>query len=104
MQCLLLMPGIHPTSEILHLLSQVKSFILFADISKGVYVLQWKEEGALLTLLSRDPTPQQPTAADFLIDGPNLGLVAGDSTTSMQVGHGGGLRGFCMHMRGLFGQ
>ena len=76
----------HSTSIILHLSSQVKSFILFADISKGVYFLQWKEEGALLTLLSRDPTPQQPTAADFLIDGPNLGIVAGDCTTSMQVG------------------
>ena len=59
-------------------LNIVKKFILFGDVHKSIYFLNWKEEGAQLSLLAKDFGSLNCYATEFLIDGTTLSLVVSD--------------------------
>ncbi|CAM8968380.1 unnamed protein product [Rhodiola kirilowii] len=63
----------------------VKNFILIGDVHKSIYFLSWKEQGAQLTLLSKDFGSLDCFATEFLIDGSTLSLVVSDDKKNIQV-------------------
>jgi cleavage and polyadenylation specificity factor subunit 1 len=66
-------------------LNIVKNFVLFGDIHKSIYFLNWKEEGAQLQILAKDFTPLDCTTSEFLIDGGTLSLLVADSHKNVQI-------------------
>ncbi|CAM8965121.1 unnamed protein product [Rhodiola kirilowii] len=63
----------------------VKNFILIGDVHKSIYFLSWKEQGAQLTLLSKDFGSLDCFATEFLIDGSTLSLVVSDDKKNIQI-------------------
>lgn len=63
----------------------MKNFILLGDIHKSIYFLNWKEQGAQLTLLAKDFGSLDCYATEFLIDGSTLSLVVSDDQKNVQV-------------------
>ncbi|XP_072956433.1 probable cleavage and polyadenylation specificity factor subunit 1 isoform X1 [Typha angustifolia] len=66
-------------------LNIVKNFILFGDIHKSIYFLNWKEQGAQLSLLAKDFGSLDCYATEFLIDGSTLSLVVSDADKNIQI-------------------
>ncbi|XP_020084456.1 probable cleavage and polyadenylation specificity factor subunit 1 isoform X1 [Ananas comosus] len=66
-------------------LNIVKNFILFGDVHKSIYFLNWKEQGAQLSLLAKDFGPLNCYATEFLIDGSTLSLVVSDDQKNIQI-------------------
>lgn len=66
-------------------LNIVKKFILFGDIHKSIYFLNWKEDGAQLSLLAKDFGSLNCYATEFLIDGTTLSLVVSDDQKNIQI-------------------
>lgn len=64
---------------------QVKNFILIGDIHKSIYFLNWKEQGAQLSLLAKDFGSLDCFATEFLIDGSTLSLMVSDDQKNIQV-------------------
>lgn len=64
---------------------QIKNFVLLGDVQRSVYFLHWKEDTAVLSQLARDFAELHTMAAEFLIDGPNLGLVVTDDRKNAKV-------------------
>lgn len=64
---------------------QVKNFVLLGDIHKSIYFLNWKEQGAQLSLLAKDFGSLDCYATEFLIDGSTLSLVVSDDDKNIQV-------------------
>lgn len=67
------------------ILFQVKNFVLLGDIHKSIYFLNWKEQGAQLTMLSKDFGSLDCYATEFLIDGTQLSMVVSDDQKNIQV-------------------
>ncbi|RRT81850.1 hypothetical protein B296_00001962, partial [Ensete ventricosum] len=63
----------------------VKNFVLLGDIHKSIYFLNWKEQGAQLSLLAKDFGSLDCYATEFLIDGSTLSLVVSDDDKNIQV-------------------
>ncbi|KAL0902907.1 hypothetical protein M5K25_028407 [Dendrobium thyrsiflorum] len=66
-------------------LNIVKNFILLGDIHKSIYFLNWKEQGAQLSLLAKDFGSLDCYATEFLIDGSTLSLVVSDDQKNIQI-------------------
>ncbi|XP_008791964.2 cleavage and polyadenylation specificity factor subunit 1 isoform X2 [Phoenix dactylifera] len=66
-------------------LNIVKNFILLGDIHKSIYFLNWKEQGAQLSLLAKDFGTLDCYATEFLIDGSTLSLVVSDDQKNIQI-------------------
>ncbi|KAK8965128.1 Cleavage and polyadenylation specificity factor subunit 1 [Platanthera guangdongensis] len=66
-------------------LNIVKNFILLGDIHKSIYFLNWKEQGAQLSLLAKDFGSLDCYATEFLIDGSTLSLVVSDDQKNVQI-------------------
>ncbi|XP_077245724.1 cleavage and polyadenylation specificity factor 160 [Tasmannia lanceolata] len=66
-------------------LNIVKNFILLGDIHKSIYFLNWKEQGAQLSLLAKDFGALNCYATEFLIDGTTLSLVVSDDQKNIQI-------------------
>ncbi|XP_074570014.1 cleavage and polyadenylation specificity factor subunit 1 [Curcuma longa] len=66
-------------------LNIVKNFILLGDIHKSIYFLNWKEQGAQLSLLAKDFASLDCYATEFLIDGSTLSLVVSDDKKNIQI-------------------
>ncbi|KAL2641921.1 hypothetical protein R1flu_009508 [Riccia fluitans] len=66
-------------------LNIVKNFVLFGDIHKSIYFLNWKEEGAQLQLLAKDFSSLDCFTTEFLIDGSTLSLLVSDSRKNIQI-------------------
>lgn len=66
-------------------LNIVKNFILLGDIHKSIYFLNWKEQGAQLSLLAKDFGSLDCHATEFLIDGSTLSLVVSDDQKNIQI-------------------
>ncbi|KAJ0968727.1 hypothetical protein J5N97_021604 [Dioscorea zingiberensis] len=66
-------------------LNIVKNFILLGDIHKSIYFLNWKEQGAQLSLLAKDFGALDCYATEFLIDGSTLSLVVSDDQKNIQI-------------------
>ncbi|WOL10817.1 cleavage and polyadenylation specificity factor subunit 1 isoform X1 [Canna indica] len=66
-------------------LNIVKNFILLGDIHKSIYFLNWKEQGAQLSLLAKDFGSLDCYATEFLIDGSTLSLVVSDEDKNIQI-------------------
>ncbi|ONK71681.1 uncharacterized protein A4U43_C04F11250 [Asparagus officinalis] len=66
-------------------LNIVKNFILLGDIHKSIYFLNWKEQGAQLSLLAKDFGSLDCFATEFLIDGSTLSLVVSDDQKNIQI-------------------
>ncbi|KAG1355385.1 putative cleavage and polyadenylation specificity factor subunit 1 [Cocos nucifera] len=66
-------------------LNIVKNFILLGDIHKSIYFLNWKEQGAQLSLLAKDFGIVDCYATEFLIDGSTLSLVVSDDQKNIQI-------------------
>ncbi|KAH7664725.1 cleavage and polyadenylation specificity factor subunit 1 protein [Dioscorea alata] len=71
----------------LHVVSMniVKNFVLLGDIHKSIYFLNWKEQGAQLTMLSKDFGSLDCYATEFLIDGTQLSMVVSDDQKNIQI-------------------
>ncbi|KAG0498836.1 hypothetical protein HPP92_003527 [Vanilla planifolia] len=63
----------------------VKNFILLGDIHKSIYFVNWKEQGAQLSLLAKDFGSLNCCATEFLIDGTTLSLVVSDDQKNIQI-------------------
>lgn len=66
-------------------LNIVKNFILLGDIHKSIFFLNWKEQGAQLSLLAKDFGSLDCYATEFLIDGSTLSLVVSDDQKNVQI-------------------
>ncbi|URD80124.1 cleavage and polyadenylation specificity factor subunit [Musa troglodytarum] len=66
-------------------LNIVKNFVLLGDIHKSIYFLNWKEQGAQLSLLAKDFGSLDCYATEFLIDGSTLSLVVSDDDKNIQI-------------------
>ncbi|KAG6554300.1 hypothetical protein Mapa_004216 [Marchantia paleacea] len=66
-------------------LNIVKNFVLFGDIHKSIYFLNWKEEGAQLICLAKDFSSLDCFTTEFLIDGSTLSLLVSDSRKNIQI-------------------
>ncbi|XP_057859514.1 cleavage and polyadenylation specificity factor subunit 1 isoform X2 [Cryptomeria japonica] len=66
-------------------LNIVKTFILFGDVHKSIYFLNWKEEGTALILLAKDFGLLDCYATEFLIDTTTLSLVVSDDQKNIQI-------------------
>ncbi|CAM6094104.1 unnamed protein product [Calypogeia fissa] len=66
-------------------LNIVKNFVLFGDIHKSIYFLNWKEEGAQLICLAKDFSSLDCFTSEFLIDGSTLSLLVSDSRKNVQI-------------------
>ncbi|XP_060975092.1 cleavage and polyadenylation specificity factor subunit 1 isoform X1 [Cannabis sativa] len=66
-------------------LNIVKNFILLGDVHKSIYFLNWKEQGAQLSLLAKDFGSLDCYATEFLIDGSTLSLVVSDDQKNIQI-------------------
>ncbi|XP_020575290.1 cleavage and polyadenylation specificity factor subunit 1, partial [Phalaenopsis equestris] len=66
-------------------LNTVKNFILLGDIHKSIFFLNWKEQGAQLSLLAKDFGSLDCYATEFLIDGSTLSLVVSDDQKNIQI-------------------
>lgn len=66
-------------------LNIVKNFVLFGDIHKSIYFLNWKEEGAQLHCLAKDFSSLDCCTSEFLIDGSTLSLLVSDSRKNVQI-------------------
>ncbi|KAJ3679867.1 hypothetical protein LUZ60_016145 [Juncus effusus] len=66
-------------------LNIVKNFVLLGDIHKSVFFLNWKEQGAQLSMLAKDFSPLDCFATEFLIDGSTLSLVVADAQKNLQI-------------------
>ncbi|XP_054786517.1 cleavage and polyadenylation specificity factor subunit 1 isoform X1 [Prosopis cineraria] len=73
-------PPLHAVS-----LNIVKNFILIGDIHKSIYFLNWKEQGAQLSLLAKDFGSLDCFATEFLIDGSTLSLMVSDDQKNIQI-------------------
>lgn len=73
-------PPLHVVS-----LNIVKNFILLGDVHKSIYFLNWKEQGAQLSLLAKDFGSLDCYATEFLIDGSTLSLVVSDEQKNVQI-------------------
>jgi cleavage and polyadenylation specificity factor subunit 1 len=63
----------------------LKTFIVIGDIHHSVQLLKYKENRRTLSLVSQDPHPVDVYAADFLIDGNQMGIVVSDSDMNMII-------------------
>ncbi|KAJ3706249.1 hypothetical protein LUZ61_009954 [Rhynchospora tenuis] len=66
-------------------LNIVKNFVLFGDIHKSIFFLNWKEQGAQLSMLAKDFGSLDCYATEFLIDGSTLSLVVSDAQKNIQI-------------------
>lgn len=71
------------TQMYIHSLVSIKNLIIAADLCKSITLLRLQEETKTLAFVSKDPKTLEVYAADFLIDGPQLGFLVSDADQNL---------------------
>ncbi|KAL3135403.1 hypothetical protein ABBQ32_007586 [Trebouxia sp. C0010 RCD-2024] len=66
-------------------LNVVKTFILFGDVHKGIYFVQYRDQGKQLNLLSKDFDNSDISATEFVINGSQLHFLAADAGLNVRL-------------------
>ncbi|XP_048576873.1 cleavage and polyadenylation specificity factor subunit 1 isoform X2 [Nematostella vectensis] len=66
------------TQLYIHSLVTIRNFVIAADVCKSITLLRLQEETKTLAFVSKDPKNLEVYAADFFIDGPQIGFLVSD--------------------------
>ena len=69
----------------IHSAISLKNFILVADITKSIQLLQYREDQKSLSLISKDPYPLRSYSIEYLIDGNQLGFIVSDASKNLHL-------------------
>lgn len=69
----------------IHCVCTIKNYILIADLTKSIQLLQYREDHKCLALISKDPFPLRCYGVQFLIDSTQLGFVVSDASKNVYV-------------------
>lgn len=69
----------------IHSAISLKNFILVADITKSVQLLQYREDQKSLSLISKDPYQLRAYSIEYIIDGNQLGFLVSDSYKNLHL-------------------
>lgn len=63
----------------------LKNYVLLGDMHHSVQLLVWREEDHSLNFVSKDYEPSVALCAEYLYDGPKLGMVMADDEANLQL-------------------
>lgn len=66
-------------------ISVIKNFVLYADITKSISLLNFDKQCKTLSVISRDFEPMEVYRCEFVVDGPNLGFMVSDSNCNLVI-------------------
>ena len=66
-------------------MSVIKNFVLYADITKSISLLNFDKDCKTLSVISRDFEPMEVYRCDFVVDGTNLGFMVSDSNQNLVI-------------------
>ncbi|KAI6653121.1 hypothetical protein LOD99_3957 [Oopsacas minuta] len=69
----------------IHSAISLKNYILVADISKSIQLLQYREDQKSLSLISKDPYQLRVYSIEYVIDGNQLGFLVSDSSKNLHL-------------------
>ena len=69
----------------IHSAISLKNFILVADITKSIQLLQYREDQKSLSLISKDPFPLRSYSIEYLIEGNQLGFLVSDANKNLHL-------------------
>ena len=73
------------TQIFIHSISVIKNFVLYADITKSISILNYDKQAKTLSLISRDFQPMEIYTCNFVVDGPNLGFIVSDANCNLII-------------------
>ena len=69
----------------IHSAISLKNYILVADITKSIQLLQYREDQKSLSLISKDPYQLRAYSIEYIIDGNQLGFLVSDSYKNLHL-------------------
>ncbi|DBA84714.1 TPA: hypothetical protein ACH3X1_005967 [Trebouxia sp. C0004] len=66
-------------------LNVVKTYIIFGDVHKGIYFVNYRDQGKQLNLLSKDFDNSDISATEFVINGSQLHFLAADEGLNVRL-------------------
>ncbi|XP_071785220.1 cleavage and polyadenylation specificity factor subunit 1-like isoform X1 [Asterias amurensis] len=75
------------TQIYIHNAISVKNFILVADVTKSIFLLQYQESDRTIALVSRDSKPLQVYSCEFMVDDSQLAFLASDVDKNLILYH-----------------
>ncbi|XP_023327813.1 cleavage and polyadenylation specificity factor subunit 1 [Eurytemora carolleeae] len=69
----------------IHQIHALKNFLLVGDVYKSINVLQYQQDYRTVSVISRDTSPLEVYAAEFIIDNGHLGFLATDSERNLSM-------------------
>jgi len=68
-----------------HQIHSLKNFLLIGDVYQSINVLQYQQDYRTLSVISRDTSPLEVYAAEFVIDNGHLGFLATDADRNLSI-------------------
>ncbi|XP_071959341.1 cleavage and polyadenylation specificity factor subunit 1-like [Antedon mediterranea] len=75
------------TQVYIHKALSIKNFVIIADITNSLFLLQYQEEDRTLALVSRDTKPLRIYSAEFMIDDKQLTFLVSDADKNLIIYH-----------------